>query len=89
MHRIAIFVVTSAAALMVVSTASAAPSGGSFCPADQSGFISWDTSTEPYRVDNAVDRNGNGIACARPTGKSFVEGGVTYPSYNFIDDELR
>jgi hypothetical protein len=89
MYRIAMFVVASAAALAVVPTASAAPSGSSHCPADESGFISWDTSTQPYQADNRVDLNGNGIACAKPTGKSFVEDGVTYPIYNFIDDVLR
>ena len=89
MHRIAMFTVALVAALTVVPTASAAPSGTSSCPAGQSGFITWDTDTEPYQADNRVDLNGNGIACAKPTDKTFVEDGVTYVIYNFIDDVLR
>jgi hypothetical protein len=79
----------AAAALFVAPAANAAPTGTSSCPAPASGYISWDTSTQPYEVDNAVDRNGNGMVCAKPTNKTFTEDGVTYTIYNFIDDVLR
>jgi hypothetical protein len=89
MHRIAMVVVALVAALTAGSSASAAPSGTSSCPASPSGYISWNTDAEPYQADNRVDLNGNGIACAKPTNKTFIEDGVTYPIYNFIDDVLR
>jgi len=79
----------AAAALFVGSAASAAPTGTSSCPAPASGYISWDTSTEPYEVDNRVDLNGNAVVCAKPSNKTFTEDGVTYTIYNFIDDVLR
>lgn len=87
-----LLVVLAASALLVPGHAAVAtPVGTSHCPATESGYISWDTSTEPYQVDNIVDKNGNGVACAKPspTGQTFVEDGVTYPVYNFIDDVLR
>jgi hypothetical protein len=79
----------AAAALFVGPAASAAPTGTSSCPAPASGYISWDTSTEPYQADNRVDLNGNGVVCAKPSNKTFIEDGVTYTIYNFIDDVLR
>ncbi len=90
MKRKLLVVLGVAAAPFVVSpTALATPTGTSECPASTSGYISWDTSTDPYQVDNAVDRNGNGVACAKPTKFTFVLDGVTYVIYNFIDDVLR
>ena len=79
----------AAAPLLVTSAANAAPTGSSHCPVPTSGYISWDTSTEPYEVDNRVDLDGNGVVCAWPSDKTFTEGGVTYTIYNFIDDVLR
>ncbi len=89
MNRHFLVVLAAAAALVPIQRAVADPAGTSHCPAPKSGYISWDTSTEPYQVDNAVDRNGNGVACAKPTNKTFVEDGVTYVIFNFIDDVLR
>ena len=54
-----------------------------------SGYIFFDTSTEPYQADNRVDLNGNGVVCAKPSNKTFTKDGVTYTLYNFIDDVLR
>jgi hypothetical protein len=79
-----------AAALLIVSpAANAVPTGSSHCPVPTSGFMSWDTSAEPYEVDNLVDLNGNGVVCAKPTNKTFTESGVIYTIYQFIDDVLR
>jgi hypothetical protein len=90
MKRNLLVVLAMAASLIPGQAAIAVPSGTSHCPAPESGFISWDTSTEPYQVDNAVDRNGNGVVCAKPlANKTFVLDGVTYQIYNFIDDVLR
>ncbi len=89
MYRKALVLLAAAASIAVSSTATAAPTGSSNCPAPNSGFVSWPTSTEPYGVDNLVDRNGNGIACAKPTDDTFVEDGVTYVIYNFIDDSIH
>lgn len=89
MYRKALALLAAAASIAVSSPATAAPTGGSHCPAPNSGFVSWLTSTGPYGVDNLVDRNGNGIACAKPTDDTFVEDGVTYVIYNFIDDSIH
>ena len=89
MKRKLLATVIAAVWLAPVSAASAAPTGTSHCPAPVSGYISWDTSAEPYQVDNAVDHNGNGTVCAKPTKYTFEEGGTTYVIYNFIDDVLR
>jgi hypothetical protein len=90
MHTRSIVALAVAAAPLVVTPAAmAAPTGSSHCPVPASGYISWDTSAEPYQVDNLVDLNGNGVVCARPTDKTFTEEGVTYTIYNFIDDVLR
>jgi hypothetical protein len=90
-NRNLLMLLVAAAFLVVPGQAAVAdPAGTSHCPAPESGFISWDTSTEPYQVDNAVDLNGNGVVCAKPLGdKTFVLDGVTYQIYNFIDDVLR
>jgi hypothetical protein len=90
MYRKIIVALAVAAAPLVMSPAAiAAPTGTSHCPAPVSGYISWDTSTEPYQADNRVDLNGNGVVCAKPSSKTFTEDGVTYTIYNFIDDVLR
>jgi hypothetical protein len=90
MHKTSILALAVAAAPLVVSSAAiAAPTGTSHCPVAASGFISWDTSTQPYEADNRVDLNGNGVVCAKATAKTFTEEGVTYTIYNFIDDVLR
>jgi hypothetical protein len=82
-------VAVAAIPLVVNPAALAAPTGASSCPRPVSGYISWDTSTQPYQVDNLVDKNGNGTVCAKPTNKTFTEDGTTYTIYNFIDDVLR
>jgi hypothetical protein len=80
----------AAASFAVTPTAVASTSdGSSHCPGGQSEFISWDINTEPYQADNRTDHNGNGLVCAKPTDKTFVEGGVTYTIYIFIDDTIR
>jgi hypothetical protein len=79
----------AAAPVLAGSAAVAAPAGTSHCPPDVSGYISWEVTTQPYQADNRVDRNGNGLVCARPTNKTFEKDGVTYTLYNFIDDVLR
>jgi hypothetical protein len=90
MYKTSIAALAVAAATVVVSpAATAAPTGTSHCPAYVSGYIVWDTSAEPYQVDNRVDRNGNGMVCAKPSDKTFTQDGVTYTIYNFIDDVLR
>jgi hypothetical protein len=90
MHKTRVAALAVAAAPLVFSPAAfAAPAASSHCPGGASGFISWDTSSEPYQADNHVDRNGNGLVCARPTDKTFTEDGVTFTIYNFIDDVLR
>jgi hypothetical protein len=86
---IAALAVAAAASLLIGPTALAAPTGTSHCPPPGSGYISWDTSTQPYQADNRVDLNGNGVVCAKPGNKTFVEDGTTYTIYNFIDDVLR
>ena len=75
--------------LLATPAAVAASTGTSHCPPEVSGYISWDTSAEPYQADNQVDRNGNGLVCARAENKTFVKDGVIYTLYNFIDDVLR
>jgi|tagenome__1003787_1003787.scaffolds.fasta_scaffold15938881_1 hypothetical protein len=90
MHKASIVALAIAAApLFVSSPAIAAPTGTSHCPVPASGYISWDTTTQPYEADNRVDLNGNGVVCAKPSNKTFTEDGVTYTIYNFIDDVLR
>jgi hypothetical protein len=90
MHKTSIVALAIAAAPLVVGSAAiAAPAGSSHCPVAVSGYISWDTHTEPYQADNRVDHNGNGLVCAKPSNKTFTEDGVTYTIYNFIDDVLR
>jgi hypothetical protein len=86
---ITMFAAAAATTLLISPTALAAPTGTSHCPPSGSGYISWDTSTQPYQADNRVDLNGNGIVCAKPGNKTFVEDGTTYTIYNFIDDVLR
>jgi hypothetical protein len=89
-RNLVVFLLAALSLLVPAQAAIAVPSGTSHCPAPQSGYISWDTSTEPYQVDNAVDLNGNGVVCAKPLAdKTFVLDGVTYQIYNFIDDVLR
>ena len=90
MRRTRIAALAVAAAPLLASPAAvAAPTGTSHCPGGASGFISWATSNEHYQADNRVDLNGNGVVCAKPSNKTFTEGGVTYTIYNFIDDVLR
>ena len=91
MSRRILMALVAAAALLPGSSAFAAPTGG-HCPPPRSGFITWDTSTEPYQADNKVDLmgNGNGVVCAKPVdNQTFVLDGVTYQIYNFIDDVVR
>jgi hypothetical protein len=79
----------AAAPLALSPVAVASPTGSSHCPPAASGYISWNTNTEPYQADNRVDLNGNGMVCARPSDKTFTEDGIIYTIYNFIDDVLR
>jgi uncharacterized protein YqkB len=87
--RSTVALAVDAGALVVGPAASAAPTGTSSCPAAVSGYITWDSSAEPYQADNRVDLNGNGVVCAKPSNKTFTEDGMTYTIYNFIDDVLR
>jgi len=89
MKRASLLILAAATPLVVSAAAVATQSGTSQCPGGASGFISWNISAEPYQADNRVDNNGNGLVCAKPTKKTFVEDGVTYTIYNFIDDVLR
>lgn len=91
MKRALLVIFGTAAMILPGNVAVATPVGTSHCPAPESSFISWDTSTEPYRVDNLVDKNGNGVACAKafPNGETFVLDGVTYTLYQFRDDIIR
>ena len=59
------------------------------CPASPSGFKLWPVSTEPYQADNAADFNGDGSVCARATKDTFVQGGVTYTVYLFVDNSAK
>jgi hypothetical protein len=89
MHKALVALAIAAAPLVVSSAAVAAPTGTSHCPVPASGYVVWDTNTQPYEADNRVDLNGNGVVCAKPSNKTFIEDGVTYTIYNFIDDVLR
>ncbi len=50
----------------------------------------WDVSAEPYKVDNAVDEQGNndGWACAQPKKVVIDEDGNPFQFYNFIDNRV-
>jgi len=89
MKRASLLILAAATPLVVSAAAVATQSGTSQCPGGASGFISWNISAEPYQMDNRADKNGNGLVCAQPTKKTFIEDGVTYTIYNFIDDVLR
>jgi hypothetical protein len=89
-HRPALYIGT-AALIALGSTVPAHASDATYvCPPEQSGFITWDVSTQPYQFDNAVDEkgNGDGLVCAKPGGVYILNDGTPFQLYNFIDNHV-
>ncbi len=87
MFKTIISLAATAGLLCLVPPAHAAGDG---CPPGSSGYVLWDVSAEPYRVDNAVDEQGNndGWACAQPKKAVIDEDGNPFQFYNFIDNRV-
>lgn len=84
MRRILITLGAAAALVLPAESALAAPPTGSWCAA---GWERWDVTTDPYKMDNAADDDGNGTVCARALGQGHSQQlGVSATIYMFDDD---
>lgn len=83
--------IAGAALLVGLPVAAHASPQGAGCPGGNSGFSLWDTSAEPYQVDNRVDAAGNqdDLVCAKPIYVTTDGSGQPFQIYNFLDNSFR